>query len=167
MATLQKPGKELYFEFNFPAAFKVLGKCIQLTLSNIFILSALIRRMGCIQLISFETQPGTSNCCHMGRKREKIAAMLRLIVLRGDEGRSSSETTRAAARSGHSPSLTQPDEPLGCVKAYLYICACGYVCVCVSQLKRMLSQNLNHKRATHNTLNWTTWQYIRTNSTWH
>lgn len=77
-----------------------------------------------MRLISFETLPGTSNCCRMGREKagktrfDENAARLRLMKLRGDEGQRSSEMTRAAARSGHSPSLTQPDEPLGYVEAY-------------------------------------------------
>lgn len=103
--------------------------------------------MGCTRLISFETLPGTSNCCRMGRKKagktrfDENAARLRLMKLRGDEGQRSSEMTRAAARSGHSPSLTQPDEPLGYVEAYC-ISVPVVVPVCVSQLKRMLSQNV-------------------------
>ena len=69
------------------------------------------------------------------------------------------------ARSGHSPSLTQPDEPLGYVKAYC-ISVPVVMPVCVSQLKKnSFPESLNHKRTTHTTLNWTTLKYIRINST--
>lgn len=80
----------------------------------------------------------------MGSKREasgnptwlcfdKNAPRLRLIVLRGDNGQRSSEMTRAVARSGHSPSLTQPDEPLGHVEAYcISVPAVMHVCVFLS-----------------------------------
>lgn len=46
------------------------------------------------------------------------AAILRQIMLQGDEGQHSSEMTRVVKRSGYSASLNHPDEPLGYIKAY-------------------------------------------------
>lgn len=149
MATLQKPGKELYFEFNFPAAFKVLGKCIQLTLSNIFILSALIRWMGCIQLISFETQPGTSNCCRMGRKRERNCSYV---------ATDRAQRRRRTTQLGDDPSCgTIRTFPITdsarwatrvCKSLLVYLCLWLCLCMCVSVEKNAFPESEPQKSNT-------------------
>lgn len=110
----------------------------------------------------FESMPGISNCCRMEKKSARTSrkplwrcfdGSLRLIMPGGDEGLRGSEMIRAVARSGHSPSLTQPVEPPGYVGAFcesVYLCLWLCLCVCFSAEKNAFreSRRPSHRRTT-------------------
>lgn len=58
-------------------------------------------------------------------------------MLRGDEGQRGFKVLWALELSGYSPWLTQPDEPLGYVKAYS-VSVSAVMPECVSQFKKSL-----------------------------